>query len=222
MEKKYFEWTEKYSVGVRILDMDYQELFQLVNDLHHEIERNEGQRHLVVIVGSLIKYVNEHFEREGHIMAEYKCPDLVEHQRHHHDFLRMVYAIRILLSVAPGQISPQKVLKLLTGWLHNHVLGDDQKYKRYILAGYGQRKTDLVEPMSHARKDTKSEPRDDDDTAMVSLHLNVPASEAQTLRRCAILLRQNKEQALAIRKLTDPLTSMTEQEGMKIARIVLA
>jgi len=225
MAEKFFAWTEKYSVGVRILDYDHQELFQLVNDLHDAIEQNEGQKHLVVIVTALIRYVNEHFDREEQIMAEYNCPDLAEHQRHHHDFLRLIYAIRIVLSAAPGRISPVKLLKLLRGWLHNHVLGDDQQYARYITAGYGRRKVDLTERLSEKTDDPVS-PSDselsDKDAVLVTVQIQVPADKVATLRRCALLLRLNGEPAVEIERMTDPLTSMTEQEALDLARIVLA
>jgi len=219
MTDTFFKWTEEYSVGVRVLDIDHQDLFQLVNDLHRSIEQNEGQKYLTVLVQSLIKYAHEHFEREEHIMSEYKCPDLLGHQQHHQEFLRIIYAIRIVLSVQPGSISPTKLLHFLTNWLKHHVMGDDQKYAPYITAGYGRRDIDFTDPISRAKD---SEDCSEMEDQIITIQVNIPVSKAQALRRCALLLRQDNDTSLDILKLVDPLSSMTEQEALTITSIALA
>ena len=49
-----FEWTEEYSVGVKILDQDHQELFRVVERLQEAIEEGEDSNNLSQIVNSLI------------------------------------------------------------------------------------------------------------------------------------------------------------------------
>lgn len=222
MSESKFKWSPEYSVGVKLLDYDHQELFETVDELHRAIVEKRETEVINPIVDRLSKYAMEHFQREEHIMSEYGFPEISEHRRHHHDFARMTYAVRHLLANDPGKVSYKRLLRFLERWLTHHILGEDMKYRNYLRGEYGRRSTDMTEPLPQIPPDTVDNPDDKrKETEWVAVTVHVPVQSKLVIRRCARLLQLGGEKAELIEELTDPVGAISDDEAYEIAKIVL-
>jgi len=216
MAEDYFPWSDEYSVGVKLIDDDHRELFETVNELHAEIKATPSPRKMREITDRLTRYAQEHFEREEHLMAEYNYPHLIEHRQKHHNFIRMVYAIRKIEAECPDRLDPQRLLVFLEGWLRRHILKEDKAYEPALRGDYGRRKSDITEPLK-----TASDGDGKENTELVTVPVQVPFWAVNVIRRCARLLRLGKEGAKAIEEITDPISGMTLDDALQIGELVL-
>lgn len=214
------EWKPEYSVGVRLLDYDHQELFEVVNEFNMAIERGDlNIDELAAIIDRLSRYVLEHFQREEHIMHEYGFPDITNHRKAHHDFARTIYAVRHIFANSPDRISPDKLLKYLKNWLTFHIKGEDFKYRDYLHGNYGRRHTDIVQPIAGDNASSEKERRKQSDFSSVTV--SVPIDKEIILRRCARILQLGGEKAVMLEDLTDPVGEITDDQALEIAKFVL-
>lgn len=216
MSEKYFPWSDEYSVGVKLIDNDHRELFETVNELHAEIESTPSPQKMREITDRLTRYAQEHFEREEHLMAEYHYPHLTQHRQRHHDFIRMVYAIRKIELECPDRLDPQRLLDFLEGWLRRHILKEDKDYVPALRGDYGRRNSDITAPLKTA---TDGEENKKDE--LVTVPVQVPYAAVNVIRRCARLLRLGEAGAKAIEQITDPISGMTTSDALEIAALVL-
>lgn len=210
-------WSDAYSVGVRIIDTDHKNLFEIINTLHAGILRGLSGRELGIAIAGLMRYVDEHFEREENLMKEYNYPDLVRHREVHRDLIRTVYAIRKVQTSQPASINLQKLMEFLGDWLVNHVVKADVRYVPYLRGDVLAADDDDDRSPVEGRSDPSAESR----PAMTSVSVLVPAQNAEVLKRCALLLRRGGEDAQAIVDLTDPIANMTLDEAKQICASVL-
>jgi len=222
MAEPYFPWKDEYSVGIRLIDNDHKELFETVNELHAIIEDDLDWAAIREITNRLVRYVQEHFEREEHLMAEYWYPGLAQHRQLHHNFVRLVFAIRKIEAEAPQRLDPKKLLALLEGWLQRHIMKADREYLPYLRGDYGRRKSDLTLSIAESGKPSSAMDEDSEDQdELTTIPVQVPFSAVNTIRRCARLLRMKEEGADALESLTDPITNMTLDDALVLAKLVV-
>jgi len=218
MTNEYFPWSDEYSVGIRIIDNDHRDLFSIVNELHRAIESNSALTVIKDLIDRLIKYVQEHFEREERLMAEYKYPGLADHRNRHQDFVGLIYAIRRIHIESPERLDHTKLLLMLETWLKLHILKSDRKYLPFLKGGFGRRQSDLIKsPVVDDQKNADEIHHDN----IVTVNVEVPSSAAATIQRCARFLRAGGENARILGDMSDPNASMDLNEALVIAKDLL-
>src|SRR3990172_5523835 len=73
-------WSNAYRVGLRVIDNDHQELFEIINGIAAAVM----QRHAPGVVAGrlerLMRHAREHFPVEENFMVQAQFPGLSEHQ----------------------------------------------------------------------------------------------------------------------------------------------
>lgn len=213
----FFPWSKKYKVGVRLIDIDHKNLFEIINTLHAGIVRGLTSRQLSVAITGLVRYVDEHFEREENLMREYFYPGLLKHREIHRDLIRTVYAIRKIQISQPASIDQDKLMRFLRDWLANHILVSDLDYLPYLHGEVPRTDKHGGSAGGEAPADASAET----EVELKSVSLKVPVQSAEVLHRCALLLRRGGDEAQAIMEITDPISSMTQEEARQICAAVL-
>jgi len=121
------KWTEKYSVGIEILDQDHQKLIDLVNQC---IEALEGNNLLLIhdICRDLEKYTYYHFGREEDMMEQCGYPDLQAHKKKHQILCDTLNEGFMDALYDHSEVQTQELIKFLKTWLFDHILNEDKKY----------------------------------------------------------------------------------------------
>jgi hemerythrin-like metal-binding protein len=81
------QWTEKFSVGVRELDQQHQQLIKLLNRLiSTQGTISVHSETISEILMEMTRYAQTHFKTEERLMETYGYPGLEEQKIQHRDF----------------------------------------------------------------------------------------------------------------------------------------
>ena len=178
----YFRWSDEYSVGVPVIDRDHQSLFEIVNHHHDAFERGESN----TVIASLARYVNEHFEREEHCLAEYGYPDLARHKEAHYRMRKLIHAVRKLHATRPDWVDEEKFLGFLKDWLAHQICDDDMKYVPYLKGGQQARAAGPPRPANEAEAGAWDEAAHKPYSALAAMEPSPSRSRTTTSRSSGV------------------------------------
>jgi len=157
----------------------------------------------------LVRYVNEHFQREERLMHDCGYPDLAEHRDRHRRFSAKVYAIEQIHRVDPGSINLEELVEFLRGWLVRHILGADRDFGPY-----------LKNPISG-----ESDPASGDDDFgkddFVSVDVEVPLGKVVAIRRCAEILSKGGAVSDALMAIVEHTSDPDIEDARKLVADLL-
>ena len=127
-------WTDKLSVGIKVIDEDHKRLVAMVNELYDSMQAGHGKEALGRILNDLVQYTKVHFAREERFFAETGYPAGDAHKREHDTLTNQVLEVQQkYISGASAALSID-VLRFLKDWLIRHIQGSDQKYRPHLNA----------------------------------------------------------------------------------------
>jgi hemerythrin len=120
-------WSEKLSVGVKVIDEQHTVLFDTINELHAAMMK--GQARIIVgeLLGRLLTYTRNHFADEERLMESAKYPDLPQHQVLHRNLTKQVEDYTARFQQGDLTLSTE-LAGFLSDWLKKHILAVDQSY----------------------------------------------------------------------------------------------
>lgn len=124
-------WDEKYSVSVRELDSQHQQLINIINELYDAMSAQKTSDVLGNILNKLIGYTKTHFATEEKYMEQYNYPDLASQKREHAAFTEKVLKFKEDFDGGRTTISVS-ITSFLKDWLINHISGSDKKYGPFL------------------------------------------------------------------------------------------
>ena len=127
-------WTEKMSVGVKVLDDDHKRLVALINDLHDGLKAGHGKDVLGKTLDGLVSYTRSHFEREEQLFAKTGYPNSHAHKKEHDSLTNQVLGVQAKYKGGADTSLTLEVMDFLKTWLTNHIQGSDQKYSAHLNA----------------------------------------------------------------------------------------
>ncbi len=126
------EWRNDFSVNIREVDEQHKKLIAMLNELYDAMSAGKGKEVLSRILDGMAEYTVTHFTTEERLMREYNYPGYVKHKREHESFVRRVLEFREKFE--KGEITAVEVMRYLSEWLKNHILGSDKKFGPYLNA----------------------------------------------------------------------------------------
>ena len=129
---KPVQWSEKFSVGVRELDQQHQQLIKLLNILIST--RGTTNTHSETVSDTLLamtRYAQTHFKAEERLMEAYGYPGLEDQKMQHRDFRKKTVAFSTATTLGVDQI-PEDLLEYLGAWLVHHILEADMAYRSFF------------------------------------------------------------------------------------------
>ena len=127
-------WSSTYSVGIKIIDEQHKELFNVVNDMYnHDINDEEAERaYFQDIIRQTVNYVKRHFATEEQIMRAAKFQGYPEHKKAHDSFtLSLVDIIRDF--EAGKKITLTFFTRFIKDWILSHIAIMDKQYFEYFI-----------------------------------------------------------------------------------------
>jgi hemerythrin len=127
-----FEWHKKWEIGVKSLDDEHKDLYDLINQAAQSINEQSSQENIIQILEKLLEHSKEHFRNEEYFMLEMNYPKRIQHTREH----SMLVAETILM-IKDARTS-QTILDCgtvhsLKHWLLGHVLSSDKEMADYCI-----------------------------------------------------------------------------------------
>lgn len=127
-------WKSEYSVGNAQVDADHRHLFDLINEFHYAFTHNRDRRTIARVLNDLVKYSEEHFQREEQMMAATEYPQLDEHRRIHGDLIETVFQLQAKFEQNAVKLESETV-EFLRRWLIDHIAEHDMKFGRFLIRG---------------------------------------------------------------------------------------
>ena len=127
-------WTERMSVGVKLLDNDNKKLILLINHLHDGLVSERAKPELDRIFQRLIRSTRVHFAHEEHLLLETGYPGAMAHKQEHDRLLKQVDELYQRFRAGVPLSIYIDGMDILEDWLANHLFGSDQKYGPFLEA----------------------------------------------------------------------------------------
>jgi hemerythrin-like metal-binding protein len=125
------EWQNDYSVGVKELDEQHQNLLSIINTLLKEQQDELNADKLSSAISTLIHYAYVHFATEERYLLQAHFPDLKQHILEHVSFI--MKTLELSLKVKEDTKEQRiELLRYLKAWYSLHVLGIDRQYLPYL------------------------------------------------------------------------------------------
>jgi hemerythrin-like metal-binding protein len=85
-----FDWNSNYSVGVKDLDKQHQDIMVGLNELHEEMMNGKVNEAVAPLINHLVSLAGEHFAFEEKLMESTQFPGLADHRAYHQALSRKV------------------------------------------------------------------------------------------------------------------------------------
>ena len=137
MEKKVevVEWSENFSVGIKIVDDQHKGLLELVNDMfNHVVGDEQAERaYFKTVIDKAVEYVKVHFSTEEKIMIHTRFPGYAEHKKAHDSFvLTVVEKVKEFESGKDTGFTLLEFTQFLKEWVLTHIAIMDKGYFVYF------------------------------------------------------------------------------------------
>jgi len=126
------QWSEEFSVGVRDMDQQHQQLIKLLNRLI-AIQGTLSPHTETVsdILMEMTQHAQIHFKAEEQLMETYGYPGLEEQKKQHADFRKKTVDYSAAAYNGVKQV-PEALLIYLTDWWTHHILEEDMGYRAFF------------------------------------------------------------------------------------------
>jgi len=133
LEREPLQWSGRYSVGIKELDMQHQRLISLINRLIMVSETHSIHSEIIKsALGEMTEYAQVHFKAEEKLMEAYGFPLLKEHKSSHLDFQVKTMDLYEGKGLSAEQIADD-ISNYLGNWLTHHILQEDMAYKDFLI-----------------------------------------------------------------------------------------
>jgi hemerythrin len=131
--ENYVEWSDSYSLGIKMIDDQHKGLLDIVNDLYSHSTGNEFEEMLYFkdVIHQAVEYIKNHFQVEEKLLIATKYPGYAEHKKAHDQF-----TLTVVTSAKDFQSGKRFVMEkfahFLRDWILSHIAVMDQDYATYL------------------------------------------------------------------------------------------
>jgi hemerythrin-like metal-binding protein len=127
----FFDWDEKYSVGIMSIDQQHKKLFDLISNFYEAIRQKETRRAMSEVLQGFLEYAETHFSTEEDYMRKYRYPLYERHAAQHAEFVEKVTDFQARFQ-SGALVIPIEIANFSKDWFSGHVLGEDQRYAPFF------------------------------------------------------------------------------------------
>lgn len=124
------QWSQQLSVLIPEMDDQHKQWVELINRLDQAICDGTGNDVLDGMVADVLAFAHKHFRDEEALMDRTGFPDTAAHKVLHKAFLDQVDALD--RGAGLKSFKTTQFLKMLQGWLVQHVTVHDKRYGVHI------------------------------------------------------------------------------------------
>ncbi len=126
-DEVFFKWSPDYSVNIKTIDSQHQELINILNRLFVAVSLREGGKVIAGILKALTDYTKTHFALEERLMLLATYTDIDAHKLEHK---KLIEQLDQLCKRHEQEEKPIyfEILRFLKHWLKEHIKGVDTKY----------------------------------------------------------------------------------------------
>lgn len=125
------DWSDRFALGVDIIDQQHQVLFRLIDQLAKAIQNDNPDEELQAIFSKLHDYTLTHFATEELLMAEHGYVGDLDHHENHR---ALEHALEQLVERAKkGEpLVSLQAMNFLRQWLYHHIDDVDRQLAKFL------------------------------------------------------------------------------------------
>ncbi|MCK5100132.1 MAG: bacteriohemerythrin, partial [Desulfobacteraceae bacterium] len=144
--EELLQWHESFSVGVKIVDEQHQNLFSLINELIVQTEADQQKEIIEKGLGDLMDYTDYHFKTEEKLFKIH--PGYKKHHDIHQGFIDKVSGFVSAFKTGHTDFKPA-IVAFLIDWVKKHVLDIDKAYFQELGYSLTEETVESKERQSH-------------------------------------------------------------------------
>lgn len=125
-----FEWKEKFSVHIKVMDEHHKKLLGYFDELQKEVAAGDATSKVEETLLALIEYTDLHFIEEVRLLKALNYPELTVQINQHAYFTNEVNEMYEQFKL--GTLPSQSVLAFLSNWFIDHIMQEDLKYGKVM------------------------------------------------------------------------------------------
>ena len=125
-----FIWKEEYNIGIKEIDSQHQDIFNILAELNDAIAENKEKEIIDGILESLLEYSESHFDYEESLLEEKNYPKLEHHKKMHEAFEQRIN--RLIDAFEHGKNLQEHLAEFLEHWLIKHIDSEDKKFVLFL------------------------------------------------------------------------------------------
>lgn len=129
MISENMKWDNAYSLGIKNIDEQHKQLFEIVSKIFSLQESRDVKENIRTILHELHDYIKVHFKDEEEFMKNIGYPDLEYHHLLHIQLAKSVS--NILQDPSRLDIIQTKMRVIAKRALIDHILEEDSKFQQY-------------------------------------------------------------------------------------------
>lgn len=124
------KWDNTYSVNIELIDNNHKMIIELINSMHDAILMGREEEEVENVLRALMRYTDVHFAEEEKILESGGYPNFREHTFKHNKMTEQVW--KMYERYEDGENITNEIMSLLTRWVTNHIMSEDQEYAAYL------------------------------------------------------------------------------------------
>jgi hemerythrin-like metal-binding protein len=125
------EWKDAYNTGVAEVDHEHQELIQLINDLHAELEGGD-QATVGDFLGEVFAKIAAHFALEETVMRKHRYDEYEAHKAEHERLLDEIRDIMDDQEAGAYADASDALATTVRDWFVNHFKTKDARLHKKL------------------------------------------------------------------------------------------
>ena len=130
-----FKWKDDFSVNIKSIDEQHQELFRIGDSLYNVVSIKDGIDRYDEIMEALYEmkdYAIYHFDYEEKLMKDNGYSKFLKHKRQHDAFVNKLASIEDKDVDRKQKEVGMELIIFIANWIENHILKTDMEYKKYL------------------------------------------------------------------------------------------
>jgi len=113
------QWKSEYGTGIEAVDYEHQQLIELINRLHEQLEASDAAKTVPGFFGDLLRGISAHFALEERLMRESAYEQLLPHKEDHE---RLLGELRELMDAYENseEVDVVDLSRRLDAWFSRH------------------------------------------------------------------------------------------------------
>ncbi len=126
-------WTNEFEFGIESIDNQHRHLAALINTVSEHLNGDSQKEDVALAFLDLVEFVREHFDFEEDLFSKYNYPETQSHAASH--TMLLAELDQIFDGKKPSHdVMSAELDRYLKKWLINHILVDDKKYAKHLIA----------------------------------------------------------------------------------------
>jgi hemerythrin-like metal-binding protein len=127
------EWSEEFSVNVKLIDNQHQQMLDIVNGLHTAVEASADKEILNKLLIDLYAHTRAHFSTEEELMKTHNYPGFEQHLHEHQVLLQQLDNLVTGISSGKNPIL-RSDYDISSDWVLIHIFKSDKELGTFLNA----------------------------------------------------------------------------------------